>query len=545
MLKRFGEVIALFLLLGSLGAAPARPSKVTATAWAATAAGPADVLVVLAKQADLSPASELPSKAEKGRFVYRALTDIAMRTQLPLRRWLNQRGLSYQPFYVVNALKVTADRSLLVALATRPDVARIEANPRVLGIAPRVEPSLRAQTAAGVEWNVSLIRADAVWNTYGAHGEGIVVAGNDTGVEWNHPALLPHYRGWNGSTADHNYNWLDAIADSAIPLDDHDHGTHTMGTMVGDDGAGNQIGVAPGAQWIACRNMDNGVGSPTTYLTCFQFFLAPYPHGGNPFTDGDPSRAPHVINNSWLCPPEEGCSADTLRAAVEALRAAGVFVTVAAGNSGPSCSTVSNPPGIYDASFTVGASDSHDVIAGFSSRGPVIRDGSGRRKPDIVAPGVSVRSSVRGGTYASGWSGTSMATPHVAGTVALLWSAAPSLVGKIDLTEWILIASAHPHTTTQSCGDDGPTDVPNNVWGWGRLDALKAVALGLTCPAIGDYDGDGKVTVADIMRVAARWETHQGDDNYLADYDLDGDGVITVVDIMAVATHWQEKCDGL
>jgi hypothetical protein len=247
-----------------------------------------------------------------------------------------------------------------------------------------------------------------------------------------------------------------------------------MGTIVGDDDAGNQIGVAPGARWIGCRNMDNGYGTPATYAECFEFFLAPYPVGGDPFADGVPSLAPHVINNSWTCPPSEGCEPDTLQTVVENVRAAGIVVVASAGNNGPTCSTVNSPIAIYDAAFSAGASNSSDGIASFSSRGPVAVGGSGRLKPDVAAPGVGVRSSVPGGGYGTK-SGTSMAGPHVAGTVALLWSAAPRLVGHVDTTEWIIAQTARPRTTPQGCGGDGPDDVPNNVYGWGIVDALAAV----------------------------------------------------------------------
>jgi uncharacterized repeat protein (TIGR01451 family) len=247
-----------------------------------------------------------------------------------------------------------------------------------------------------------------------------------------------------------------------------------MGTIVGDDGGSNQIGVAPGARWISCRNMDVGYGTPATYIECFEFFLAPCPVGGDPISDSIPSLAPHVINNSWTCPSSEGCDWDTLQEVVENVRAAGIVVVASAGNGGSACSTVRDPPALYDAAFSVGATSSSDSIASFSSRGPVTRDGSGRLKPDVSAPGVSVRSSQRGGGYTS-MNGTSMAGPHVAGVMALLWSAAPSLIGDVDATEQIIAQTARPRTTTQGCGGDGPDDVPNNVYGWGIVDALAAV----------------------------------------------------------------------
>ena len=181
-----------------------------------------------------------------------------------------------------------------------------------------------------------------------------------------------------------------AGTDSPEPCDDFFHGSHTIGTAIGDDGGTNQIGMAPGAKWIGCRNMDQGNGTPARYIECMEFFLAPYPLNCTP-NEGDPTKAPDITTNSWSCPASEGCVVgDELQAAVEAQEAAGIQMVVAAGNSGSGCSTVSDPPSFYAASYTVGALNTGtDTIAGFSSRGPVTRDGSNRTKPDITAPGTT------------------------------------------------------------------------------------------------------------------------------------------------------------
>jgi subtilisin family serine protease len=245
-----------------------------------------------------------------------------------------------------------------------------------------------------------------------------------------------------------------------------------MGIVLGDDGAGNQIGMAPGAKWIGCRDMNNaGVGSPSTYLECFEFFLAPYPVGGTP-AQGNPDLAPDITNNSWGCPAREGCSVDTLQAALANQQAAGIMTVVAAGNYGASCSTVIDPPALYGAAYTVGALNTGtDAIAYFSSRGPVTVDGSNRRKPDISAPGTEVRSSVPDGLYGL-MSGTSMAAPHVAGAVALLWSARPNLRHRVPETEQVLDAFA-VHIPSSDCDTGGGW--PNNTYGYGRLDIKRAV----------------------------------------------------------------------
>jgi subtilisin family serine protease len=244
-----------------------------------------------------------------------------------------------------------------------------------------------------------------------------------------------------------------------------------MGTMVGQDGT-NQIGMAPKARWIGCRNMDHGWGTPATYTECFQWFIAPTRIDGS---DPNPSLAPDVISNSWSCPEAEGCTdPNVLKSVVEAVRAAGILTVQSAGNKGPECGTISDPAAIYAASLTVGATDSADAIASFSSRGPVTRDGSNRLKPEVVAPGVSVRSSVAGSGYGYK-SGTSMAAPHVAGLAALLLSAAPELKGKPHLIEFLITSSAKSITTSQSCGGVSGNLIPNNTYGWGRIDALAAV----------------------------------------------------------------------
>jgi len=484
---------ALLILttFGSLRAqSPGQSAKIAPEVLAATVSGvETDVLVVLREQADLSGARELSDPEARRRAVYDRLRQTAVRSQAGLRRALDRQGVDYRSFYVANMIALRGDRELLTRLAERPEVARIAANSRVRQRFPEPVPEgLAPQAAVGVEWNVAQVGAEDVW-ALGYSGEGIVVAGQDTGYDWDHPALVDQYRGSDGGTVSHDYNWHDAIHeeisdtsaanpcgfDLDAPCDDQGHGTHTMGTIVGDDGSGNQIGVAPGAEWIGCRNMEEGVGTPATYAECFEFFLAPYPVGGDPLQDGEPGLAPDVINNSWTCPPYEACDWGTLQTVVENVRAAGIMVVASAGNEGYlGCSSVEDPPALYDAAFSVGATDRADAIAGFSNRGPVTVDGSGRLKPDVSAPGVSIRSSVPGTGYVE-LSGTSMAGPHVAGAAALLWSAAPHLRGDVEATEAVIAHSARPRTTVEGCGGDGPDAVPNNVYGWGVLDARAAV----------------------------------------------------------------------
>jgi hypothetical protein len=250
-------------------------------------AGDTEFLVFLGEQADLSGAAALQTKAEKGAYVYQKLTEIAGKTQPPLLAALRRMGVEYRPFWVANMVWVRGDQALIQALAQRSEVAHLYANPHLrleLPEQPPVQPAA-VEAPDTVEWNIQKIHADQVW-ALGYTGQGVVIGGQDTGYEWDHPALIRQYRGWDGVSADHNHNWHDAIHtgngspcpnDSPEPCDDifSSHGTHTMGTMVGDDGEIHQIGVAPGARWIGCRNMDNGVGTPATYAECYQWFLAP------------------------------------------------------------------------------------------------------------------------------------------------------------------------------------------------------------------------------------------------------------------------------
>lgn len=539
LLRRTVPVLVVLLFLAvPLGAVSGRGSlvqtqalaTVTDAAWAATDDGAtAEVLVLLRDQVDVAavrrgvgrssgpPNGELAAVDRRvvGRRIYGALQHRATTSQAALRAWLEARGVTYRSFYVVNALLVHADEALLRALARRSEVAQIMANPRVAMSLPPDQPVVApfAMSSADVTpWGINKIGAPEVW-ALGYRGQGVVVAGQDTGYAWDHPALLNQYRGWDGVTATHDYHWHDAIhsgggvcgADSPVPCDDNGHGTHTMGTIVGDDGVSQQIGVAPEARWMGCRNMSQGVGTPATYAECFEFFLAPYPVGATP-VEGEPDLAPDVINNSWSCPPYEGCDAYNiafLEQVVENVRAAGILVVASAGNRGPTCGTVDQPVGMYDASFSVGATDSTDTIAGFSSRGA--GTGVGLIKPDISAPGVGVYSALPGGGYGYK-SGTSMAAPHVVGAAALFWSVRPELRGAITETEHFLLGSAVPLTSTW-CGD-APDAVPNSVYGWGRSDARRAVELALTGTLVGVVrDGQGS-GIADAEVLAKRSDTY-------------------------------------
>jgi serine protease AprX len=334
---------------------------------------------------------------------------------------------------------------------------------------------------AQIEWNLEFSKATGAWSK-NITGKGFTVANADTGVYWEHESLKANYRGNQGATVDHNYAWWDGVRtrinprgnrcgyNTTAPCDDHGHGTHTTGTAAGNNKNTRRVGVAPEANWIACRNMDAGDGRPQSYIECLQFFLAPHDlTGKNP----KPELRPVSIGNSYGCPRAERCEQDTLKQASDALRAAGVFMAVSAGNYG-SCSSVRDPPSHYASVISIGASGfkSHS-IASYSSKGPVTIDGSNRMKPELTAPGSSVVGPLPGGPNRyGGMSGTSMASPHVNGAVALLWQASKKLWRDIDATQKLLEKTAVAQNTTL-CSSNGGT--PNNVYGYGSIDLLKAV----------------------------------------------------------------------
>jgi subtilisin family serine protease len=429
-----------------------------------TESGAATFFVVLNSEANLnSVASSGRAGTQRTTDVFNAKVAHADQTQAGLRELLTARNADFTPFWIVNTIKVTAGAALVDEIAARPEVKQIVPEQ----FHPLEQPSQAEELAQvnAVEWNIDRVRANKVWSDFSVRGESVVVANIDTGVQYTHPALVGKYRGNKGDgTFDHNYNWHDPSKvcgnPSLAPCDNNNHGSHTMGTMVGDDGGANQIGVAPNAKWVAAKGCESNSCSDTALLSSGQWVVAPTDlNGQNPRTD----LAPDVVNNSW------GSSLGGnpwYQATVTAWIRAGIFPAFSNGNSGSACST-SGSPGDYASSYSAGAFDINNAIASFSSRGP----GSGNIiKPNIAAPGVAVRSSIANGSYGSN-SGTSMASPHVAGVVALIWSASPSIAGDIDATKALLNQSA-VDTDSAQCGG---TPANNNVWGEGKLDAFVAV----------------------------------------------------------------------
>ena len=487
--RMFFVVTGLFL--GVMATAHAA-TKIDAPLAQALNENPGELRTVLIRLHDDSARSALQLLApgtDRPRQVTELLRTHADRTQAPLRTWLAAQNIASRSYWLGNLLRIEADAPTIKAIASRDDVVAVLWDRVWRQSLPSPQPQLRSGfDVQAIEASLSHIGAPQVWAT-GILGQDVVIAGQDTGYQWDHPALRVAYRGWDGVTADHNYNWHDAIheligggvnscgLDMPTPCDDHNHGTHTMGTMVGDDGNSNQIGIAPGARWIGCRNMEEGDGTPSTYTECFQWFIAPTALDGS---DPDPDLAPHIINNSWGCPESEGCTEAEIalmQDVVEAVRAAGILVVASAGNSGSACGSIDAPPAIYTAAFTVGATTvPNDTIASFSSRGPVV---GGLLKPDVTAPGVSIRSSVTGNFYAS-FNGTSMAGPHVAGTAALMMSVNPALRRNPGAVETILRETAVPITSAQSCGGFDGGLVPNAVFGHGRIDAWAAFRVAET-----------------------------------------------------------------
>ena len=431
-----------------------------------TSAGEASYLVYMKESANLSQVSTMTDRDAQGWAAFNALTSVASRTQGPLLAYLRQPGRAavVKSFFSANVIGVTSNAATLAAVAAFPEVDHITLAP-VFQI-PEPIPGVEEARVNAVEWNIAKIKAPDAW-ARGFRGAGIVVANVDTGVLYTHAALVGKYRGnLGGGSFNHNYNWWDPSKvcgnPSNIPCDNNNHGSHTMGTMVGDDGAANQIGVAPDAKWMACKGCESGNCTSFALLECGDWILAPW---NLAHASPDPTKRPHVVNNSWGSGPGDSF----YRTVVQNWRAAGIFPAFSNGNSGPGCGTAGSP-GDYPESFASGATDINDALASFSSRGPSV---FGPVKPDIATPGVNIRSSVANGGYAS-FSGTSMASPHTAGLVALIWSAFPALVRDIPNTEKKL----RPATLILNgggCGGDGPRTHPNNQFGAGRADAFRAI----------------------------------------------------------------------
>lgn len=439
------------------------------------ASAEASFFVVLEERAPLEAAIGIRDWRARGRFAYEALRQTAARSQAPVVAELARLGVPYRAFFIANVVQVTASLTVAERLATLPGVARI-VEERVHRVPP-LAPAAAVPSTGDVEWNVARVGADLVWDA-GVTGQGIVVGSIDSGVDFQHPAVVRQYRGNTGTGFVHDYNWWDPVGacPGERPCDPSGHGTHTTGTILGGDGPGplpNDVGVAPGATWIAAKACDVIFCSDSLLLSAAQFMLAPTDLAGN---DPDPDRRPHVVNNSWggdLFDP-------FFRQAVAAWRAAGIFPVFANGNAGPACETTGSPAD-YPESFSVGATNVADKIAAFSSRGASFL---GPVKPNVSAPGVGIRSSVPGGGYAI-FEGTSMAAPHVTGAVALLWSANPTLRRDVERTALVLESSAQDLIDTR-CGG-APGGDPNNVYGEGRLDVLEA--CGDFCSALGELSG--------------------------------------------------------
>ncbi|MFI6328551.1 S8 family serine peptidase [Micromonospora chersina] len=460
-----------------------------------------DFWITFDTKADLAPAKKIANWAERGEFVYDALKAAAKSSAASVAAELDAAGVKYTSYPLVNAVLVKGGtQKLALDVASVGQVAEIHATPQVALVEPVDEkvPADQAARPAAPEtaaaegtttWGLDAIHAPEAW-AMGATGAGITVSNLDSGVQFDHPALMHQYRGTKpDGTVDHNYNWMATRGTcTGAPCDDNGHGTHTMGTMVGDDGT-NHVGVAPDAQWIATNGCCDNSGVESL-LRSGWWLLAPTDVNGN---NPDPSKRPHVINNSWGQTVEHNFD-DFFRPIDEAWSAAGIFSVWSSGNTTPyaACDTVSSP-GSAESAYSVGAYDSDGTLASFSRKG---EGEGGRIKPEISAPGVAVRSSYPNNSYVE-MAGTSMAAPHVAGAVADLWSYDPTLIGQVEQTRRLLADSAVDVDDTE-CG--GTADV-NNKYGEGRLDLVRLLELaprqGGTLTGVVTADG-APVPAADV-----------------------------------------------
>lgn len=402
------------------------------------------------------------------------LVEHAERSQGTLLTHLRSEGVDARMRWIYNALYVrNVTAAQVEELRHAPGARRVVLDEIIAWIdAPTVHAVDTNATVQAPVWNIELIGAPAVWATR-TRGEGVVVANIDTGVRSTHVALVGSYRGTADRTDD--YNWYDPREQQQAPYDNQGHGTHVCSTMVGVD-----VGVAPGAQWIAAKGCGTLSCTTADLSGSFQYLLAPTPQGqyDNPAA-GNPRKAPRVINNSW----GGGQGSTQFLPFIQPHLEAGTIVVFAMGNSGSGCSTA-NSPGDLAAVLGVGSTDINNALSSYSSRGPGL--GSAQfplLKPDISAPGEQIYGAYpTTDTSYSTLSGTSMASPHVAGLAALVTSVNPT-VDHARFEEIIKATSVlslpAPKGGLSTCGGVSYTQYPNYFYGYGRIDAVAAVELAL------------------------------------------------------------------
>lgn len=452
-------------------------------------------------------------KLQVRRNVVGALKDNAEVTQTNVVKYLEQEMKKgnveeFKSYTIVNMLYVKATKEVLESLSFMPEVGKIYKNKThsldVVGFEDENYTNNIKANFENVEWNVSRIRADEVWDL-GFDGTGVVVGILDTGVQWDHPALKNKWRGYDpvSGTTNPVGNWFDAVHNSELPADAGQHGTHVMGTVLGQEEDGsNKIGVAPGAKWIAARVFDEaGATTDRKLLDAADWMLSP---GGNP------DMAPDIVNNSW------GGGAvmdDYYREAVRAYRAANIVPIFSAGNRRPGESAPwpgsITCPANYPESIAVAATDIDNMRGSFSKLGPSPYD-ENMIKPDLSAPGVSIRSAVPGNGYEDDWDGTSMAAPAVSGAIALMLSANASLT--VDEIEKILKETARPLT------DSNYKKSPNMAYGYGLVDAFEAVSI--VAPGTGRISGKVLVPGEDILELVINHEQNIFDAYLGTDTDI-------------------------
>lgn len=423
--------------------------------------------VVRETKAALSVRTPYQRKMANRNAVVEELQETAERTQGNLLALLEAEKAKgnvreYQSFYIVNMVYVKATEEVIKKISMNSEVKEITLNRKIEVDWPEMtSANVEGNNIQSTEWNIDKIGAPAVWNGFGVDGSGVVVGLIDTGFTYTHEALQTKWRGYNPNGAPNpEGNWFDAVSGQSMPYDiaEIPHGTHVAGTILGQDPDGeNIIGVAPGAKIIVAKAFTADGGEDSWLLAAGQWMLAP---------GGDPSKAPDVINNSWGGGP--GLD-EWYRDMVKAWRNAGILPVFSAGNQEPPPAPPASvsAPGNYPESFGVAATDRNDLRGDFSRRGPAPYAAPNDLKPDISAPGVNVRSSVPGG-YQAGWSGTSMAAPHITGTAALLLSYNAALTP--DQLEQIMTSTATPLT------DSDYATAPNYGYGYGLVNAFNAVS---------------------------------------------------------------------